>query len=142
MLFDSWAGVLSPSQFRAHVIGPTRTIVDALKRRFPRMPIIGFPRLSGMLFAEYVRDTGVQAVGMDTGTDPVQAAAMVPQHVALQGNLDPMALVAGPAALDQEVPPLLAAMRSRPFIFNLGHGIVPQTSPEHVRALLERVRAA
>ena len=142
MLFDSWAGVLSPSLFRAHVTEPTATIVAALKQRFPHVPVIGFPRLAGVMIAEYAARTGVSAVGIDTGMDPVKAAAMTPVTVALQGNLDPMSLVAGGAAMAHETRSILSAMRGRPFIFNLGHGIVPQTSPDHVTALIQQVRSA
>ena len=140
MLFDSWAGVLSPSLFRAHCVAPARRIVAALKARHPGVPVIGFPRLAGLMAREYAT-TGVAAVGVDTGSDIGLVAAMVPAHVAVQGNLDPLAVVAGGAAMAAEVAPILAAMRGRPFIFNLGHGIVPQTPPEHVAALLELVRA-
>ena len=141
MLFDSWAGVLSPSLFRTHVITPTAHIVRALRDQFPTVPIIGFPRLAGPMLAEYVRATGVDAVAMDTATDPAQAAKVVPVHVAIQGNLDPMALLAGGDALVGEVRSILAAIYGRPAIFNLGHGIVPQTPTEHVTKLVELVRA-
>jgi uroporphyrinogen decarboxylase len=94
-----------------------------------------------MLLGEYATATGVDAVGMDTATDPVIAAAQVPPTVALQGNLDPMALLAGGAALRQEAGTILDAMRHRPFVFNLGHGIVPQTPPDHVAELVSLVRA-
>jgi uroporphyrinogen decarboxylase len=86
--------------------------------------------------------TGVDGVGVDTGSDIAAVASMVPAHVAVQGNLDPLALVAGGAAVEAEAKAILAAMRGRPFIFNLGHGIVPQTPPAHVAALLEIVRGA
>src|ERR1035437_8490584 len=139
MLFDSWAGVLSPSLFRAHVIAPTRRITAALKARFPDVPVIGFPRLAGPMLAEYAMATGVDAVGMDTSVDPVRAAADVPAHVALQGNLDPMTLVAGGSAMADEERSILRAVRGRPAIFNLGHGIVPQTKPEQVAELVELI---
>ena len=142
MLFGSWAGVLSPSLFRTHVIAPTARIVQALRGRFPNTPIIGFPRLAGPMLAEYALATGVNAVAMDTATNPVQAAQAVPDHVAIQGNLDPMALLAGGAAMDTEARSILSAVRGRPAIFNLGHGIVPQTPPEPVARLVELVRAA
>src|ERR1700722_17890607 len=136
MLFDSWAGVLSPSQFRKHVIAPARRIVAALKQRYPDLPVIGFPRLAGIMIGEYAA-TGVNAVGVDTGSDIGAVAAMLPAHVAVQGNLDPLALVAGGAAMANEAAAILDAMRGRPFVFNLGHGIVPQTPPDHVASLLE-----
>jgi len=141
MLFDSWAGVLSPSLFAAHVIAPTARIVAALRTRFPSLPIIGFPRLSGMLIGTYARETGVNAVGMDTGMDPTHVAATLPPGIALQGNLDPMVLVAGGSALADEATRVLRHLRGRPAIFNLGHGIVPQTPPAHVDELVRLVRA-
>jgi len=142
MLFDSWAGVLSPGQFRAHVIRTTQAIVTELNRRYPAVPVIGFPRLAGMLLGEYVRATGVNAVGVDTGMDAALARSLMPPHAVLQGNLDPMALVAGGAALRQETSVVLDAMRGLPCVFNLGHGIVPQTPPAHVAQLVAQVRAA
>jgi uroporphyrinogen decarboxylase len=140
MMFDSWAGVLSPSLFRAHCVAPARRIVSELKARHPAVPVIGFPRLAGVMARDYAA-TGVDAIGVDTGSDIALVASMVPAHVAVQGNLDPLAVAAGGSAMAAEVAAILAAMRGRPFIFNLGHGIVPQTPPEHVTALLELVRA-
>lgn len=142
MLFNSWAGLLPPRQFRAHVVQPTQHIVAELARRHPSVPVIGFPRLAGALLGDYAGVTGVQAVGMDTSMDPSLVAGMVPSHVALQGNLDPLALVAGGTSMAEETYAILRAMRGRPFVFNLGHGIVPQTPPEHVARLVELVRAA
>lgn len=141
MLFDSWAGVLSPTQFRTYVISPTRRIVTELQQRFPKIKIIGFPRLAGLLLSEYATITGVNAIGMDTATDPTELAAQVSPHTVLQGNLDPMALLAGGKALQLETKTILDGMHGHPFIFNLGHGIVPQTPPEHVTELLSIVRA-
>jgi uroporphyrinogen decarboxylase len=140
MLFDSWAGVLSPSLFRTHCIAPAAKIVSALKARHPAVPIIGFPRLAGVMTRSYAA-TNVDAIGVDTGSDIGAVAAMLPAHVAVQGNLDPLALVAGGPAMVAETSAILNTMRGRPFVFNLGHGIVPQTPPEHVAALLELVRA-
>ena len=140
MLFDSWAGVLSPALFRAHVIAPARRIVQALRAERPGVRVIGFPRLAGTMLAEYAEATGVDCVAMDTATDPVRAAASVPSRIALQGNLDPLALLAGGAALEREVRGILAAMRGRPHVFNLGHGILQQTPTEHVAALVHLVR--
>lgn len=142
MIFDSWAGMLSPSQFRRWVIEPTASITRALKRRCPGVPLIGFPRLAGPLLADYAARAGVDATAMDTGMDPRWAAQAVPAGMALQGNLDPLALVAGGAALEAEARSILAAMRGRPYVFNLGHGIVPQTPPENVTALMRILRSA
>ena len=143
MLFDSWAGLLPPSQFRRWVIEPTGELVRRLRKQLPPgFPIIGFPRMAGPMLVEYAARAGVQAVGMDTAMDPRWAAANLPLGLALQGNLDPQALVAGGAALEAEARSLMAAMRNRPYVFNLGHGIVPQTPPENVAALVRMVRAA
>jgi uroporphyrinogen decarboxylase len=139
MLFDSWAGVLAPSLFRTHCVAPATRIVSALRERHPNVPVIGFPRLAGVMTREYAA-TGVNAVGVDTGSDIGAVAAMLPAHMAVQGNLDPLAVVAGGRAMTGEVAAILDAMRGRPFIFNLGHGIVPQTPPQHVAELLELVR--
>jgi uroporphyrinogen decarboxylase len=141
MLFDSWAGVLSPSLFDRHVVEPARRIVAAIRQRHPFIPVIGFPRLASTMLPRYVA-TGVNGIGMDTGMDPAYAASVVPKSIALQGNLDPMALVAGGNALRTEIDAVLAPMRGRPYIFNLGHGIVPQTNPDHVAALIAQVRAS
>ena len=140
MLFDSWAGVLSPTLFRRLSIAPTARIVAALKNLHPAIPIIGFPRLAGGMAGEYARTTGVDAVALDTGVD--LAAHTVPEGTTTQGNLDPASLVAGGAALAAEVDAILAAVHGRPHIFNLGHGIVPHTPPAHVADLLHRIRAA
>ncbi len=142
MLFDSWAGVLAPRLFRAHAIEPARRIVAALRARFPGLPVIGFPRLAGTLLGEYAAATGVAAVGVDTGTDLGQARRMVGHGVALQGNLDPLALLAGGKALETAAAEVLEAARGSRFIVNLGHGILPATPPAHVAALVAQVRAA
>ena len=142
MLFDSWAGVLSPSLFRDLVIAPTAAIVAELRRRYPAVPVIGFPRLAGVMIGSYASVTGIQGVAMDTAADPTIAASLVPPGIAIQGNLDPLAVVAGGEVMASEARAILDAMRGRPFIFNLGHGIVPPTPPENVAALMEIVRAA
>jgi uroporphyrinogen decarboxylase len=142
MLFDSWAGILSPSLFAAHVVAPSRRIVAELASRHPGIRVIGFPRLAGVQIAGYARETGVSAVAMDTAADPAVLRGMLPERLALQGNLDPAALIAGGAALANETDTLLQAMRGHPFVFNLGHGIEPHTPPAHVAALVEQVRHA
>ena len=142
MLFDSWSGILSPNLFRKHVIGATARIVAKLRERFPKTPIIGFPRLAGLMLGEYAEKTGVQGVAIDTSAEPSIAASMIPAHIALQGNLDPLAVVAGGAALETEAASILNALKGRPHIFNLGHGILPQTNPDHVKALVEQIKNA
>ena len=141
MLFDSWSGVLSPGLFRRLVIAPTAAIVARMRALHPGVPIIGFPRLAGVLVGAYAAGTGVDAVALDTGADVGLAAGLLPPGVVTQGNLDPLALVSGGEALRGEAAALLDAVRGRPHVFNLGHGIVPQTPPEHVGALVAQVRA-
>jgi uroporphyrinogen decarboxylase len=139
-LFDSWAGILPQPAFRRWVVAPTLRIVTALRQRHPSVPIIGFPRGAGFQYAEYFETTGVTALGLDTtipldvGRDGLQKFGPV------QGNLDPLLLVAGGAPMAASVAAILAAFSSRPFIFNLGHGIVPQTPTEHVAKLVAQVR--
>jgi uroporphyrinogen decarboxylase len=140
MLFDSWAGLLAPSQFRRWVIEPTASLVRAIRKRHPTIPIIGFPRLAGPMLTEYAQRTGVQCLGIDTSMDLRWAASAVPPTMALQGNLDPLSLVTGGMALEAEARSILGAMRGRPFIFNLGHGIEKVTSPDHVSTLVRLVR--
>ncbi|MDA8253258.1 MAG: uroporphyrinogen decarboxylase [Rhodospirillales bacterium] len=142
MLFDSWAGLLPPRQFQAHVIAPTARIVAALRQRHPEVPVIGFPRMAGLMLGAYATTTGVQGVGLDTAADPAAALPVMPPQVALQGNLDPLALLAGGSGLAAETAAILAALQGRPYVFNLGHGILPATPPEHVAALVAQVRAA
>ena len=141
MLFDSWSGILPPALFRQHVIGPTTVIAAAIHERYPGVPVVGFPRLAGVMLGEYAHTTRVDAAAMDTAMDPARAHWLVPERCALQGNLDPLALVAGGLAMEDQARAILLAMRGRPFVFNLGHGVVPQTSPDHVRQLVELVHA-
>ncbi|MGE3746315.1 MAG: uroporphyrinogen decarboxylase [Sphingomonadaceae bacterium] len=139
-LFDSWAGSLSPAQFERWVIAPTVRIVTALRARHPDVPIIGFPKGAGGKLAAYAQETGVDAIGLDETVDPVWANAILPSDLPVQGNLDPLALIAGGELLDQAVDHILRAFPSRPHVFNLGHGIQQDTPIAHVERLLERVR--
>jgi uroporphyrinogen decarboxylase len=139
-LFDSWSGSLSPAQFEALVIAPNARIVAALRETHPTTPIIGFPKGAGGKLPAYARETGVDAVGVDETVDPVWAHASLPQGLPVQGNLDPLSLVAGGTQLDAAVYHVLRAFAERPHIFNLGHGIVPDTPIAHVEQVLARVR--
>ncbi|MET0241702.1 MAG: uroporphyrinogen decarboxylase [Sphingobium sp.] len=141
-LFDSWAGSLSPAQFRRWVIEPNAQIVRRLKAIHPDVPIIGFPKGAGAKLVDYVEGTGVDAVGLDETIDPFWAARSLPAGLPVQGNLDPLALIAGGEALDSAVDTILAALGGRPHIFNLGHGILPDTPIAHVEHLLGRLRRA
>lgn len=138
-LFDSWAGSLSPAQFERWVIAPNRTIVERLRAQRPGTPIIGFPKGAGGKLPAYALGTGVDAIGVDETVDPDWAHSVLPPGLPVQGNLDPLALVAGGEALDEAIDRILTAFRDRPHIFNLGHGIVPQTPVSHVEHLLTRV---
>jgi uroporphyrinogen decarboxylase len=139
-LFDSWAGTLSPAQFEQWVIAPNAAIVSALKGRHPDVPVIGFPKGAGGKLPAYARETGVDAVGLDETVDPVWADAMLPDGLPVQGNLDPLALIAGGETLDVAVDRILAAFPERPHVFNLGHGIDQHTPIAHVERVIERVR--
>jgi uroporphyrinogen decarboxylase len=139
-LFDSWAGSLSPAQYEQWVIAPTARLVTALKARHPGTPIIGFPKGSGGKLPAYARETGVDALGLDETVDPAWADASLPAGLPVQGNLDPLALIAGSEALDSAIDRLLTVFSDRPHVFNLGHGILPDTPMAHVEQLLARVR--
>jgi uroporphyrinogen decarboxylase len=141
-LFDSWAGSLAPAQFDSWVIAPTARIVSALHQRHPSVPIIGFPKGAGAKLVAYARETGVDALGLDETVDPAWAVRALPEELPLQGNLDPLALLAGGAALENAVGRILSSFAGRPHIFNLGHGIVKETPIAHVERLLELVRGA
>lgn len=139
-LFDSWAGSLSPAQFERWVIAPNAAIVEGFRQRCPGVPVIGFPKGAGGKLPAYARETGVDAVGLDETVDPVWADTHLPEGLPVQGNLDPLALIAGGEALDGAVDRILAAFTERPHIFNLGHGILPDTPIAHVEHLIARVR--
>jgi uroporphyrinogen decarboxylase len=139
-LFDSWAGALSPEGFARWVITPTKRLVMALKARFPSVPIIGFPRAAGWLYERYAAETGVDAVSLDTGVPADLVRDRLQSHVALQGNLDPVMLVVGGEGMRLAVRQLRATLGRGPYIFNLGHGILPETPPEHVAELAGLLR--
>ena len=139
-LFESWALNLDEVSFRNQVITPNRRIVEGVRKRVPNAPIIGFPRGAAGMIAAYVTQTKVNAVGIDYATPVGFAAANVPADITVQGNLDPLRLVAGGAQLDERVDTIVAAFSDRPHIFNLGHGIVPETPIEHVARLVDLVK--
>ncbi len=139
-LFDSWAGTLSPDQFDQWVIEPTKRIAAAIMTRHPGVPIIGFPKGAGAKLAAYAAETGVDAVGLDETVDPAWADAVLPKGLPVQGNLDPLALITGGEALDRGVARIRAAFDSRPHVFNLGHGILPDAPIDHVARLLAMLR--
>jgi uroporphyrinogen decarboxylase len=141
-IFDTWAGVLSPEQFARWCIAPTRRIITMVRLQVPGARIIGFPRGAGSQLPRYVAETGVDAVGLDWMIDRDFARERVQDIVPVQGNLDPLVLLAGGVALDRAVDAVVDAFAGRPFIFNLGHGILPETPIAHVEQMLKRVRGS
>ena len=139
-LFESWAASLHGEEFELWCVAPVAAIVQGLRARGVQVPIIGFPRAASCNMADYVARTGIQVLGLDTSADRKAMVETVPENIVLQGNLDPMVLVAGGDALEQVVADIKKDFEGRHYIFNLGHGIVPQTPPEHVEKLMQLVR--
>ncbi|WGS19598.1 MULTISPECIES: uroporphyrinogen decarboxylase [unclassified Bradyrhizobium] len=140
-IFDTWAGVLPPREFARWSIEPARRIVAGVRRQVPNARIIGFPRGAGGMLPTYVEQTGVDAVSVDWAAEPSMIRERVQSHVAVQGNLDPLALITGGAALDRAVDDVLENFGKGRLIFNLGHGILPETPIAHVEQMIARVRA-
>lgn len=139
-LFDTWAGVLPEGQFRSWCIAPTAEIVRQVRAKHPNIPIIGFPRHAGALYQDYMEETAVDAVGLDSYMPLEWVAKNLQPMGALQGNLDNQLLVHGGDAMDAEIRRILKVLGGGPLVFNLGHGIVPDTPPEHVARLVAAVR--
>lgn len=139
-LFDSWAGSLAPAEFERWVIAPNAEIVRQLRARCPDLPIIGFPKGAGEKLPAYACETGVDALGLDETIDPLWAAKALPAGLPVQGNLDPLLVLAGTAEMEKQALRVLDAFADRPHVFNLGHGIGQFTPIEHVERLLEVVR--
>lgn len=140
-IFDSWAGVLSEEDFARYSVKPVKRIVARINRERPGVPVIGFAKGAGTLLQNYRSETGVNCVGLDW-TVPASLAQDIQKGGAVQGNLDPLRMVAGGAALDHGVDGVLETLGQGPLIFNLGHGITPQADPENVTRLVERVRSS
>lgn len=139
-LFESWALNLDDDAFAERVIEPNRRVVAGVRARVPNAPIIGFPRGAAGNLSRYAAETGVNALGLDYATPLDFAAKHLLPSLPVQGNLDPLRLVAGGVQLDQRIDSIIAAFAERPHIFNLGHGIVPETPIEHVARLVDRVK--
>ncbi|MEM7619108.1 MAG: uroporphyrinogen decarboxylase [Pseudomonadota bacterium] len=139
-IFDSWAGNLPDDEFRKWVIKSTEQIVSQLKARHPNIPVIGFPKGIGPKYPEFVAMTKVNAVSCDTALPLTFIQSRLQNRVAVQGNLDPLLLVSGGQALDKRIDEILQNLSNGPFIFNLGHGILPQTPISHVEQLVKRIR--
>ncbi|HEX3948374.1 MAG TPA: uroporphyrinogen decarboxylase, partial [Steroidobacteraceae bacterium] len=141
-IFDTWAGVLPDDEFRKWCVAPTAKIVAAVRQRVPGARIIGFPRGAGTKLDAYVDAIPVDAVGLDWMIDPGFARQRIQRKRTVQGNLDPLALLAGGAALDYAIEAVVETIGQGPFIFNLGHGVLPDTPVAHVERLVARVRRA
>ena len=139
-LFDSWSGSLAPAEFERWVIAPTARLVERLRAKHPEVPVIGFPKGAGGKLGAYARESKVSAIGLDETVDPLWAAKELPKRLPVQGNLDPLALRAGGEALHSATQRILDAFAERPHIFNLGHGILPDTPIDHVEELIARVK--
>lgn len=140
-LFDTWAGILPDGEFAKWAIAPVREIVERVQSRHPAVPIIAFPKGAGVHYAEYAAQTGVECVGLDASIPPIWAAKVMQPISAVQGNLDPLLLVVGGRAMETAALQILNALGRGPFVFNLGHGIVPETPPENVARLSSLIRA-
>jgi len=139
-VFDTWAGVLSPGQFDRWCVAPMQKIVEGVRRELPSAKIIGFPRGATAMALPYVEMTGVNAIGIDWTFPRMIARETLQRRVPVQGNVDPLALLAGGTALDREVDDVMKELGSGPLIFNLGHGILPETPIANVERMLKRVR--
>lgn len=140
-IFDSWAGVLPEEEFRRWVMAPIKAMVERVKSVYPSVPVIGFPRGAGLLYEDFAREVGCDAVSLDTTVPLDWAAKVIQPLVTVQGNLDPIHLVSGGEAMDRAIDRILNTLGRGPFVFNLGHGITPAAPPEHVARLAERIRA-
>jgi uroporphyrinogen decarboxylase len=138
-LFDSWAGLLPPDEFKRWVIEPTQQIVSQLKTLHPDIPVIGFARCAGMMLADYANSTDVDGLGIDTSMPLIKAREAAPKQ-ALQGNLDPLLLATDKARIMTQTKRMMKDMKGTPYIVNLGHGIVPHTPIDHVQAFCDTVR--
>jgi uroporphyrinogen decarboxylase len=139
-IFDTWAGRLTGSAFSRWVCGPTKAIVARMKQRYPEVPVIGFPMGTGSNLSRYVSETGVDGVSCDTATPLDVMKGELAGKVVVQGNLDPLLLASGGQRMKRQARKILKVLAGRPFIFNLGHGVLPQTPPEHVAQLVALVR--
>ena len=139
-IFDSWAGVWPEEALRRWCLAPTKALTARIKAERPQVPVILFPRGAGLLYRDFAQDSGADALGLDTTLPLAWARAELQAKVTVQGNLDPLRLVAGGEGLRDAVEHILQELGGGPFIFNLGHGVVPQTPLDHVEAMLEQIR--
>jgi uroporphyrinogen decarboxylase len=138
-IFDTWAGILPEDEYRRWALEPVKAIIADLRTAHPSIPIIYFPKGSGMLYTAAAGEVGADAIGIDTSV-PLDFAKMLQREVTVQGNLDPIKLAVGGAQMEEAIKRILGALAGGKFVFNLGHGVIPQTPPEHVARLAEIVR--
>ena len=141
-IFDSWAGVLPQAEFARWCVAPVKAIVEGLRARCGTVKVIGFPRGAASHLTDFLAQTGADALSLDTAVDLAWAQKTIPAADVLQGNLDPLALVAGGRALEDGIARIAGTLEHRPYIFNLGHGILPETPIAHVEALVRQLRGA
>ena len=141
-IFDSWAGALPATHRARYSLRPIAGIAAAVRAACPDAPVIAFPRGVGVAYADYAAIPAVSGVSIDQGVDAGWAAQALQGSAAVQGNLDPLVLAAGGRAMEEAVDGILSALSAGPFVFNLGHGVVPETPPEHVAALIARVKGS
>jgi uroporphyrinogen decarboxylase len=141
-IFDSWSGVLPVAEFERWCLAPVRAMVEKVRAAEPNARIIAFPRGGTSHLHQFAEMPGLRGIGLDTNVDPDWAVASLPASVTLQGNLDPIAILTGGRGLDEAADRILGAFQGRSHIFNLGHGILPETPIAHVEQLLRRVRGA
>ena len=139
-LFDTWAGVLPEDEFAKWCIAPARQIVSRIHDVHPNLPVIGFPRGVGLQYVRYIIESGVDGVSIDSSVPLEWAVEELQSRCAVQGNLDPVMLLAGGDAMIAATRKIVSALGSQPFVFNLGHGVIRDTPPDHVSALVEAVR--
>ncbi len=140
-LFDSWAGILPPRQFREWSIEPISEITRRLKQKYPALPVIGFPRGAGLLYGEFARETAIDCISIDANLPLAWARDNLQDQCCVQGNLDNLVLIEGGSQMDRDIDEILGALNGGPFIFNLGHGILPETPLENVQRMIDRVKS-
>lgn len=139
-LFESWAMNIDEIAFAHQVIAPNKRIIAGVRARVPDAPIIGFPRGAAGMIARYIRETGVNMVGLDHSMPLEFANKYLPSEIGVQGNLDPLRLAAGGMQMEERAHEIIAAFADRPHVFNLGHGIIPQTPIAHVARLVDIIK--
>ena len=139
-LFDSWSGILDETQFQNWAINPTKAIIEKVKAAHPDIPFIGFPREAGDKMITYANQTKIQCLALDYSVSPQWVVDNVPQDMTIQGNLDPHVLLAGGDVLFNTAHKILEAFKDRAFIFNLGHGVIKETPPDHVAQLSKIIK--